>query len=99
MTVKSMFEFRFPAATQEEGLGLADAIGNDMKPLSGYLDHEVIQDVADPGHVMVNTHWRSEAHAHAVLSVYKNDAKITRAEELIPGGPTGFVGSVRPQSA
>ena len=95
MTAKSMFDFKFAADTREEGLKLAEAIGNDMLPLPGYLDHEVIQDVADPGHLMVNTHWSSQEHAHAVLASYRHDAKVKRAEELIPGGPTGFVGTVR----
>ena len=98
MTVKSVFDFKFSAATREEGIKLAKAIGNDMPPLSGYLDHEVIQDVADPGHLMVNTHWSSQQHAQAVLTAYNNDAKIKRAHELIPGGPTGFVGGVVPKS-
>ena len=94
MAVKSMFDFKFPADVREEGLRLAKAIGNDMPPLDGYIDHEVIQDMQDPGHVMVNTRWTSGEHAQAVLSSYNNDAKIKKANELIEGGPTGFVGQV-----
>ena len=94
MAVKSMFEFKFPADAREEGLRLAQAIGNDMPPLDGYLDHEVIQDVTDGGHVMVNTRWASREQAEAVLSKYNDDAKIKTANELIPGGPKGFVGEV-----
>ncbi len=94
MAVKSMFDFRFPADAREEGLRLAQAIGNDMPPLDGYLDHEVIQDVADAGHVMVNTRWASRGQAEAVLGTYNDDPKIKTANALIPGGPTGFVGDV-----
>ena len=94
MLVKSMFDFRFPAEAAEEGVGLAQAIGNDMPALEGYLDHEVVQDVADAGHVMVNTTWESRAQAEAVLGSYQKDAKIGLAEKLIPGGPQGFIGSV-----
>ena len=94
MSVKSMFDFKFSEAAREEGLRLARSVGNDMPPLDGYLDHEVLQDVSDPGHVMVNTHWASAEQAQAVLTKYNEDAKIKRANELIPGGPTGFVGEV-----
>ena len=94
MAVKSMFDFKFSAEVREEGLQLAKAIGDDMPPLDGYIDHEVIQDVQDPGHVMVNTRWASSEYAQAVLSQYNNDAKIRKANELIKGGPTGFVGQV-----
>ena len=94
MAVKSMFEFKFPAEAAEEGLQLAQAIGGDMRPLDGYLDHEVIQDVTDPGHLMVNTHWASPDQAKAVLGSYQHDAKIKKAEQLVPGGPVGFIGAV-----
>ena len=94
ITVKSMFDFKFSAGSQEEGLRLAKAIGNDMPPLDGYIDHEIIQDVADSGHVMVNTRWNSNEQAQAVLVKYNNDVKIKRASDLIEGGPTGFVGQV-----
>ena len=99
MTVKSVFDFKFSAATREEGIKLAKAIGNDMPPLSGYLDPGVIQDVADPGHLMVNTQWSSQQYAQAVLTTCNNNAKIKQAHELILGGPTGFVGRVVQQSA
>ena len=56
--------------------------------------HEVLQDVVDPGHVMVNTHWASRNQAQAVLNHYKEDAKIKRAEELVPGKPKGFLAQV-----
>ena len=94
MTVKSMFDFKFPEAAREEGLRLTHNVGTDMVPLDGYLDHEVLQDVTDAGHFMVNTHWASAAQANAVLSKYQGDSKIKRAAELIPGGSTGFVANV-----
>ena len=94
MGVKSMFEFRFPEAAREEGFRLATAVGNDMVPLEGYLDHEVIQDFSDPGHVMVNTRWATREHANAVLAGYKDDPKIKRITELLPSRPAGFVGNI-----
>lgn len=94
MSVKSMFEFRFPETAREEGLHLATAVGRDMVLLEGYLDHEVIQDFGDPGHLMVNTRWATREHASAVLAGYKNDPKIKRIAELLSDRPDGFVGRV-----
>ena len=56
MTVKSMFDYRFPAEYVAEGYTIAQGIGADMIPLAGYLDYEIVRDVKDPGHMMVNTH-------------------------------------------
>ena len=94
MNVKSMFDFKFPAKSQDEGLRVAEAIGADMPAEEGYLSHEVIQDVSDAGHVMVNTLWKSREVAESVLSVYNNDPKIKQATDLIGSAPTGFIGSV-----
>ena len=98
MNVKSMFEFKFSEATREEGLRLAEAIGHDMPSCDGYLEHEVIQDVKDAGHLMVNTRWGNRQQADAVLSVYINDPKIKRVTELLGAPPNGFVGGVLPTS-
>ena len=89
-----MFDFKFPAAGREEGVALATAIGQDMPPLAGYQGHEVIQDVADPGHLMVNTQWANQDAANAVLTPYQHDDKIKRATELIGAAPSGFVGTI-----
>ena len=94
MNVKSLFEFKFSPTTREEGIGIAKSIGADMPAKEGYLSHEVIQDVTDPGHVMVNTLWNSGDQAQSVLTVYNNDAKIKRATELLGAPPTGFIGGV-----
>ena len=94
MNFKSLFDFKFSSQASEEGLSLAESIGGDMPSKEGYLSHEVIQDVSDAGHVMVNTLWNSRQQAESVLSVYNNDPKIKRATELLGAPPTGFVGDV-----
>ena len=94
-----MFDYKFPEAARAEGLTLCEGIGLDMVPLAGYLGYEVIQDVTDPGHLMVNTHWVSQEAANAVLSVYQHNAKITRATQLLGGTPSpGFVGAIKVQA-
>ena len=94
MSVKSMFDFKFPAQHADEGASLCRSVGVDMTAKTGYLDHEVIQDVKDPGHVMVNTHWESEEAAMAVLNPYQHEDKIVQATKLIGTAPSGFVGEV-----
>ena len=94
MTVKSMFDFKFSAEHAAEGVAVARAIGADMPAKAGYLDHEVILDVSDAGHVMVNTHWESAEAAMAVLHLYQHDDKVVKATTLIGAPPIGFVGEV-----
>ena len=94
MTVKSMFDFKFPAKHAAEGVALVRSVGADMTKKAGYLDHEVILDVKDSGHAMVNTHWESQDAAMAVLDPYQHDDKIVQATKLIGTAPTGFVGEV-----
>ena len=94
MTVKSIFDFKFPAQHAVEGVAVARSIGADMPAKAGYLDHEVILDVSDAGHVMVNTHWESQEAAMAVLNPYQHDDKVVKATKLIGAPPAGFVGEV-----
>ena len=94
MTVKSMFDYRFPAEHVDEGYVLAQGIGADMIPLAGYLDHEIVRDVKDPGHMMINTRWESEEAAWAVLDRYRHSDKIKRATDLMGKESPGFVGEV-----
>ena len=90
-----MFDFHFPAAAREEGITLTEAVGKDMPPLAGCEGYEVIQDVKDPGHVMVNTQWASQEAADTALSHYQHNNKIKRATELMGAPSPGFVGTIR----
>ena len=96
MNAKSFFEFKFSNDLKAEGLALAKSIGNDMPPLDGYVSHEVVQDSKDSGRIFVNTEWSSQAKCETVLTKYNNDPKIKKANEMIKGGPVGFVGIVVP---
>lgn len=94
MPVNSIFEFKFAEDAREEGLRVAQAIGGDMPVKDGYLDHEVIQDVKDPGHLMVLTRWSDQDKCDAVLSEYYSHPNVARAIELLPEPPHGFVGVI-----
>ena len=92
MTIVSTFDFRFSDETREEGVRLCRGIGADMVALDGYVDHEVVQDLSDKGHVTVTTKWTSEEEAQATLSTYRYHAKIQRSRELMGCEASGFVG-------
>jgi len=64
-----------------------------MTLVEGYLDHEVIQDFNDPGHLVVATLYDTQEHANAVLTRYVNDPKIKQAT-VLGKEPTGFLGNV-----
>ena len=98
MSAKAMFEYKFPASAQQEGLELLQAVGKDMSATEGYLSYEIVQDVNDPGHLMGNTQWSTQAQATAVLATYQNDAKIKRATAL-SASPQGFIGMIVPSSS
>ncbi|HUA03112.1 MAG TPA: hypothetical protein VMB27_04355 [Solirubrobacteraceae bacterium] len=51
MSVYSIWESRFPADTVGEGINVTKAIWRDMLSFEGYLEHELIQDLDDPGHL------------------------------------------------
>ena len=92
MSATSVFDFPFKAENAVEGGEIATAIGHDMTLTEGYERHEVVRDVADPGHVAVITFWHDQAQGEAVLGRYINDDKIVRATTLIGAAPTGFLG-------
>jgi hypothetical protein len=75
MIVETVFEFRFRAEVRERGLELLRAIGADMVPLAGYLEHRIVRDLADPGHLLEVTRWASKEEAEAVLANYPSDPK------------------------
>ena len=61
MSAASVFDFRFDAQNAVEGAELATAIGGDMPATAGYIRHEVIREVTDPGHGAVITFRHEQA--------------------------------------
>ena len=82
MTVYSIWESRFPAETTEEGIRVTQAIWRDMLSFDGYLAHEVIQDLDQPGHLFVVSRWASREAADAALS-YASHPNAKRDEQLV----------------
>lgn len=82
MSVYSIWESKFPAGAADEGLEATRAIWHDMPSFEGYLDHELVQDLDDPGHLFVVSRWVSREAADAALS-YRSHPNAARVERLV----------------
>lgn len=82
MSVYSIWESRFPAEAAEEGIRVTRAIWRDMRSFGGYLAHELIQDLDQPGHLLVVSRWASREAADAAMS-YASHPNAKRADHLV----------------
>ena len=82
MSVYSIWESRFPPETAEEGVKVTKGIWRDMLSFDGYLGHELVQDLDEPGHLIVVSRWASREHADAAMS-YASHSNAKRADNLV----------------
>jgi quinol monooxygenase YgiN len=82
MSVYSIWESLFPAGDADEGVAVTREIWRDMRAFDGYLDHEVVQDLDQPGHVIVVSRWAGRAAADAAMS-YASHPRARRADRLV----------------
>ncbi|HEU4694409.1 MAG TPA: antibiotic biosynthesis monooxygenase [Vicinamibacterales bacterium] len=82
MGVYSIWESRFPLEAAEEGVRVTKAIWRDMLSVDGYLAHELIQDLDQPGHLFVISRWVSREAADAAMS-YLSHPNARRVEQLV----------------
>jgi heme-degrading monooxygenase HmoA len=82
MSVYSIWESRFPAGAAENGITATKAIWHDMLSFDGYLDHELIQDLDDPGHLFVVVRWASREAADGAMS-YASHPNARRVDGLV----------------
>lgn len=82
MSVYSIWESRFPAKAADEGIRVTKAIWRDMPSFDGYMNHELVQDLDQPGHVLVVSRWTSREAADAAMS-YASHPNAKRANELV----------------
>jgi quinol monooxygenase YgiN len=99
MDVYVIWEFRFPAEAAQEGLGVAEAIWRDMLGFAGYVDHQLVQDLDDPGHLIVVSRWTSRQRADAVRTEYAGHPNAQRADQLVSEARRRYVGEAIPLSA
>jgi quinol monooxygenase YgiN len=94
MSVFSIWESRYPPERVDEGLDLTRAIWTDMLQFDGYLDHELVQDLDDSGHLIVVSRWRSRDAADTALS-YASHPNAMRADGLVSEPRSRTVGVAR----
>jgi quinol monooxygenase YgiN len=82
MSVYSIWESRFPGEAAEEGIRVTQAIWRDMRSFDGYLGHDLIQDLDQPGHLIVVSRWKSREAADAAMS-YAAHPNAKRADGLV----------------
>ena len=82
MSIYSIWESRFAPEAVAEGLEVTHAIWRDMLGFDGYLEHEVIQDLDQPGHVFVVSRSTSRDAAEAALA-YRSHPNARRVDELV----------------
>ena len=93
MSVYSIWQSTFPANRQDEGAEVTKAIWADMPGFDGYLDHEIVEDLDRPGHLIVISHWQSPEAAAAALS-YRSSPNAQRADSLVSEPRRRTVGRV-----
>jgi quinol monooxygenase YgiN len=92
VSVYSIWESRFPAEASAEGLETTRAIWVDMGCFDGYLDHEIVQDLEDGGHLFVISEWRDREAAEAALS-YRAHPNARRVDDLVSEARRRTVGT------
>jgi heme-degrading monooxygenase HmoA len=70
-----------------------------MTQFDGYVKHEVIEDLDDPGHLLVVSQWMTRQRADEVLREYATHPNAVRANELVSCPRTRFVGHEVPAAA
>jgi heme-degrading monooxygenase HmoA len=92
MPVYSVWDSHFPPELADEGREITEAIWRDMTEFDGYLGHELIQDLGDPGHLLVVSRWANRERPDEVLREYTNHPNARRAKELVSRPRTRFLG-------
>lgn len=83
MAVFSIWESRFPPERRMEGREVTETIWRDMQACTGYLRHVIVEDLDDPGHLIVVSEWQDRAAADAVLAEYAEHENAKRANALV----------------
>jgi quinol monooxygenase YgiN len=91
-TVTVIWESRFGPERRAEGYGINQRIWAAMTTCDGYLDHELLEDVDEPGHFVVVSHWSSRDAADLVRDRYASNPNAIRANALVMEPRRRFVG-------
>lgn len=92
MPVYSVWESYFPPEATQQGREVTETIWRDMQQLDGYVAHELIEDLDDPGHLLVVGQWTTRQRADEVVRQYAGHPAARRANDLVSRPRTRFVG-------
>ena len=82
MNVTVLWELRFPAAGAEGGLEVTRKILQDMRQFPGYVDHEIVRDLDDGGHLLVISHWTTREAVETVRNRYGHHPNVVLVNQL-----------------
>lgn len=83
MSIYSIWESRFAPGDAERGRALTEAIWSDMPAFAGYLDHRLLADEDDPGHLIVISRWIDRETADASLRAYAGNPNAVAVNALV----------------
>lgn len=92
MPVYAVWESYFPSEAAAEGQAVTNAIWEDMRHFDGYVSHELIADLDDPGHLLVVGQWTTRERADEIVKEYSDLPNARRANELVSRPRTRFLG-------
>ena len=91
MTVYSIWESQFPPEASAQGQAATERIWQDMQDYEGYVGHELLHDLDDPGHLLVVSRWESREHADQALADYAGHPNALEANRLVSSPRRRFV--------
>jgi len=91
MAVYSIWESYFPPEATGEGQAATERIWEDMTGFAGYLGHELLQDLDDPGHLLVVSRWDSRERADQALADYAGNPNALEANRSVDRPRRRFV--------
>ena len=92
MNVTVLWESRFPAASADGGLEVTRKIWRDMRQFPGYVDHQIVRDLDDSGHLLVISHWSSREALETVKNRYDGHPNVVLINRLASGPRTRWIG-------
>src|ERR1700722_13997833 len=83
MAVYSIWESQFPPEASAAGRAVTERIWQDMQAYQGYIGHELLAVLDDPGHLLVVSRWQSREHADQELAAYAGHPNAPEANRLV----------------
>jgi hypothetical protein len=92
MRVTAMWEARFGITNEQRGLDVTRKIWHDMQQLADCLDHEIVLDRDEPGHIVVISHWTGAEIAEAIKNRYAAHPNVVILDSLVIEPRRHFIG-------